>query len=125
VAHVQRPGGVGRDELDDGLALGTAGVAAEGVTQRVHLAHHLRLRVTGQIKIDEAGTGHFAAQDLRRGRAGHRRWPRARVRGGSPAALASRMATLLAKSPLALSRVRSTTIVPAAGAWAAVCPSGA
>ena len=67
VTHVQRPGRVGRHELDDDLAIGAAGVTAEGIAQLVHLPHHLRLRIASQIKIDEAGAGDFAAQHARRG----------------------------------------------------------
>ena len=61
VADVQRPGWVGRDELDQHLAR-AAGVRrppAEGRPFREHPRHHRPSRLRRQAKIDESGPGHL------------------------------------------------------------------
>jgi hypothetical protein len=56
VAHVQRAGRVGGDELHQ-HALGARRPAAKGVGIAQHLGHHRLLRSRLQAQIDEAGPG--------------------------------------------------------------------
>ncbi|MNQ66437.1 hypothetical protein D3C85_809290 [compost metagenome] len=70
VAHVQRAGGIGRDELDQDLL-----AAARGAAERGALLGHGRddglAGGGGDAQVDEAGAGHFRAFD-QRGRIGVR-----------------------------------------------------
>ena len=56
VAHVQRAGGVGADELDQHL-LGALRLAAEGFAGGQHFAHHLLLGLGLEADVEEAGAG--------------------------------------------------------------------
>jgi hypothetical protein len=56
MAHVQRAGGVGRDELHHHLAA-VGGLAAEACAGGQHLGHHGLLGGGLQAQVDEAGAG--------------------------------------------------------------------
>ncbi len=57
MAHVQRAGGVGGDELHQHLAIGTRAIAAVGITQLVDAPHDAGLCIARQEEIDEPGAG--------------------------------------------------------------------
>ncbi|MNM75754.1 hypothetical protein D3C81_875500 [compost metagenome] len=63
VAHVQRAGRVGRDELDQHLAMHAALACAVVVALGQHRAQHLGLGGGGQAQVDEAGTGDLHGLD--------------------------------------------------------------
>ena len=74
MAHVQRPGRIGRDELDQ-HALAGRRAAAERRAGGQHLAHHLLLGGGLQAHVEEAGTGDVdgldpAFEDRRRAQGG-------------------------------------------------------
>jgi len=70
VAHVQRAGGVGRDEFHAHRAAGATGVAAVGVALGHDPAHFGVVGLGGEEEIDEAGAGdlHLGQQRVRRQR---------------------------------------------------------
>ncbi len=59
VAHVQRPGRVGGDELHLQLAACAQRAAAEPRAGLQHGRHHLQLRRRGEEQVDEAGPRHL------------------------------------------------------------------
>ena len=58
MAHMQGPGGVGRDKLHQ-HALAVVGLKAKTVLRRQHLAHHLLLGSGLEADVDEARAGNF------------------------------------------------------------------
>ena len=58
MAHVQRPGGVGRDELNENV-LAPVGLAAKAVALREHFAHDLLLGSGFEAQVQEAGASDF------------------------------------------------------------------
>jgi LemA protein len=78
VAHVQRPGGIGRDELDHHAAPGPARAAAEAGAGVQRARDDRAARSGRQAQVDEAGAGDLGGgHELARGRI-----PRERVADG-------------------------------------------
>jgi len=101
VAHVQRAGRIGRDELHHDAPAGVRGRGAEAVALVQHLAHHRLLGAGGQPQVDLTRSASTIAV--------------ATSRGFFLRALATCSATLQARSPCACTLGRSSSTA-AAGA---------
>ncbi len=64
MADVQRPGGIGGNELDHDAPAGAAGAAPEGRALAPDLAYHRESRRGGKRQVDEARPRDLRASDL-------------------------------------------------------------